>query len=42
MENHIRIGWDEYGETISDTTDFSKRGSAVLNAFINGCKSVIL
>lgn len=35
-KNHIRIGWDEYGETISDTTDFSKYGgSAVLNAFYN-------
>lgn len=34
--NHIRIGWDDYGETISDTTDYSKDGgSTVLNAFYN-------
>ncbi|SDN10060.1 AAA family ATPase [Acetanaerobacterium elongatum] len=34
--NHIRIGWDSYGETISDATDYSKDGgSTVLNAFYN-------
>ena len=34
--NHIRIGWDSYGEHITDETDFSEgRGKAVLNAFIN-------
>jgi hypothetical protein len=34
--NHIRIGWDGYGETISDATDYSKDGgSTVLNAFYN-------
>jgi len=33
--NHIRIGWDEYGETISDATDYSKGGKNVLNAFYN-------
>lgn len=34
--NHIRIGWDEYGETISDATDYSNNGgSTVLNAFYN-------
>ena len=34
--NHIRIGWDDYGETISDATDYSEHGgSAVLNAFYN-------
>ena len=34
--NHIRIGWDEYGESISDATDFAERGgSNVLNAFYN-------
>lgn len=34
--NHIRIGWDDYGETISDATDYSKDGgSTVLNAFYN-------
>ncbi|MDR2926025.1 MAG: hypothetical protein LBU76_08815 [Azoarcus sp.] len=32
--NHIRIGWDEYGETISDSTDYSEYGgNTVLNAF---------
>lgn len=35
--NHIRIGWDEYGETISDDVDYSKMGGKkVLNAFYNG------
>lgn len=35
-KNHIRIGYDGYGETISDATDFSKDGgSTVLNAFYN-------
>lgn len=34
--NHIRIGWDGYGETISDSTDYSSDGgSTVLNAFYN-------
>lgn len=34
--NHIRIGWDGYGETISDATDYSRDGgSTVLNAFYN-------
>jgi len=34
--NHIRIGWDSYGETITDATDYSKDGgSTVLNAFYN-------
>jgi len=32
--NHIRIGWDSYGETISDATDFSTHGGRrELNAF---------
>lgn len=37
LENsHIRIGWDNYGETISDATDYSKeKGSVVLNTFYN-------
>ena len=37
LENgHIRIGWDSYGEQITDETDFSvDRGKVVLNAFIN-------
>lgn len=35
--NHIRIGWDEYGEIISDNVDYSKiGGKKVLNAFYNG------
>lgn len=34
--NHIRIGWDGYGKTISDSTDYSNGGGgAVLNAFYN-------
>ncbi|HHX94808.1 MAG TPA: AAA domain-containing protein, partial [Clostridia bacterium] len=34
--NYIRIGWDEYSETITDETDFSKAGGKnALNAFIN-------
>ena len=34
--NHIRIGWDNYGKDITDETDFSASGgSVVLNAFIN-------
>ena len=34
--NHIRIGWDNYGETISDATDYSKEGgNVVLNTFYN-------
>ena len=34
--NHIRIGWEGYGETISDSTDYSgDGGSTVLNAFYN-------
>lgn len=35
-KGHIRIGWDEYGESITDTTDFSRYGGrVVLNSFIN-------
>lgn len=34
--NHIRIGWDSYGEIVSDATDYSKYGGkTVLNAFYN-------
>lgn len=34
--NHIRIGWDGYGEIISDVTDYSKDGGrTILNAFYN-------
>ena len=34
--NHIRIGWDNYGKDITDETDFSVSGGrVVLNAFIN-------
>ena len=33
---HIRIGWDEYKEKITDQTDFSAYGGKnPLNAFIN-------
>ena len=33
---HIRIGWDSYGENITDETDFTvDKGRVVLNAFIN-------
>ena len=36
MKNeHIRIGWDEYGEDITDKTVFSLGGKAILNAFLN-------
>jgi 5-methylcytosine-specific restriction protein B len=37
MENdHIRIGWDDYGEIIADDNDYSKfGGKKVLNAFYN-------
>ncbi len=36
VNNHIRIGWDGYGENISDATDYSNDGgSTVLNAFYN-------
>ena len=35
-QGHIRIGWDEYGENITDTTEFTQHGGrVVLNAFIN-------
>lgn len=37
--NHIRIGWDEYGEILSDDIDYSKLGGKrVLDAFYNGIK----
>lgn len=39
MENgHIRIGFDEYGEKITDDTTFSVGGKKVLSAFINRMK----
>lgn len=31
----IRIGWDEYGEEITDETNYSVGGKYVLNAFLN-------
>ena len=34
-KNHIRIGWDSYGEIISDATDYNDGGKDVLNAFYN-------
>ena len=33
--NHIRIGWDEYGPVVNDETDYSLGGKAVLNSFIH-------
>ena len=39
--NHIRIGWDDYGPVISDETDWSKHdgeGKQILDAFINKMK----
>lgn len=34
--NHIRIGWDNYGQHITDETDFSREGGKnVLNTFLN-------
>lgn len=35
--NHgcIRIGWDEYGEAVTDETNYSVGGKYVLNAFLN-------
>lgn len=42
MENgYIRIGWDEYGDDVSDETDGSIRndkGKKILNAYINRMK----
>lgn len=42
MENdYIRIGWDAYGDKISDETDWSNRndkGKKILNAYINKMK----
>ncbi len=36
LENdHIRIGWDIYGEVITEDTEFTNGGRIVLNSFIN-------
>lgn len=37
LENgHIRIGWDQYGEVVTDDIDFSEYGGkTVLNSFMN-------
>lgn len=35
---HIRIGWDSYGEIITDETEYIDKGKVVLNAFINKMK----
>lgn len=32
---HVRIGWDEYGDVITEDTNFDCGGKAILNAFIN-------
>lgn len=40
-KGYIRIGWDEYGDEISDETDGSSRndkGKKILNAYINKMK----
>ena len=40
-KGYIRIGWDEYGDEISDETDGSSRndnGKQILNAYINKMK----
>lgn len=36
--NHIRIGYDQYGEEITDDTDFSQGGKYVVKNFIYGIK----
>lgn len=36
--NHIRIGWDGYGEEISFDAEFKNGGKGVLNAFYNKMK----
>lgn len=39
--NHIRIGWDDYGPVISDETDWSiydGKGKQILDAYINKMK----
>lgn len=33
--NHIRIGWDSYGENIENEEKYEKGGRSVLNAFYN-------
>ena len=33
--DHIRIGWDEYGSEINEKTDYYNGGQTILNAFIN-------
>lgn len=36
QNGHIRIGWDKYGEVLTEETDYSKDGGrVVLNAFYN-------
>lgn len=38
QNNHIRIGWDEYGEEITDDMEYRGGGKVVLNAFMNKMK----
>lgn len=39
LENgHIRIGWDGYGPSLTDETEYKNKGRVVLNAFINRMK----
>lgn len=35
---HIRIGWDSYGEVLTDETEYENGGRIVLNSFINRMK----
>lgn len=35
---HIRIGWDDYGENLSDITDYYQGGEIVLNSFVSKMK----
>lgn len=36
MQNdHIRIGWDEYGPELADDMDYANGGKGILNAYIN-------
>lgn len=38
QNNHIRIGWDEYGEYINENESFQNGGKTILDAFINKMK----
>ena len=38
QNGHIRVGYDKYGEFISEDVSFDDGGKNVLNAFINGMR----